>query len=767
MRFIPKPTLFLLSVTLWSTNLCAQNLKAEPGPHDLIYSRLAQSWDEALPLGNAFIGSLIWQHDSALRMSLDRIDLWDLRPIDSLAGDRFSFDWVYRQWKEGDYGAVQRKLDAPYDRLPAPSKIPGAAVEFNIASLGKVRSARLIHSGALAEVTWENGASLQSFVSATEPVGWFRFEGVTPEILPNLLAPRYQLEGEMAESSPVGGHDLRRLGYEQGKIIHDRRPDGGTITYHQKGYGGFFYDVALEYTVKGGQLTGVWSVTSSLMSERAPEIIKEAMTRSIATDYKRHKQWWERFWAKSAIDVPDKVLERQYYNEIYKLGSVTRRNSPIIPLQGVWTADNGLLPPWKGDVHHDLNTELSYWPCYTGNYLDEGFGYLQTLWDQRETNRKYTRQYFGCGGINVPGVATLTGEPMGGWIQYAMSQTVSSWLGWHFYLHWKYSADPVFLRDMGYPYLKEVATFLEQITVINEKGERTLRISSSPEIYDNSPQAWFSTITNYDLALIKGAFHGASEMAEALHLDAEAAHWAKLGNELPDYDLDSASVLTFAKGHPFHESHRHFSNAMAIHPLSLLDVTQGPEQERIVRATIDRLEKCGSDWWVGYTFCWLGNMKARALDGEGAAAALRDFADHFCLPNTFHANGQQNGTGKSNFTYRPFTLEGNFAFAAGVQEMLLQSHTDVVRIFPAIPAAWHEVSFDRLRARGAFLISASMKEGVVSEITIDPTMGGELRLADPFPQGRVPRITGAESVTLRDGIWSIGTRKGERIRFLL
>ena len=76
---------------------------------------------------------------------------------------------------------------------------------------------------------------------------------------------------------------------------------------------------------------------------------------------------------------------------------------------------------------------------------------------------------------------------------------------------------------------------------------------------------------------------------------------------------------------------------------------------------------------------------ARARDGRKAADALRVFADCFCLPNSFHANGDQSKTGKSRFTYRPFTLEGNFAFAAGLQEMLLQSHHELIRVFPAVP----------------------------------------------------------------------------------
>ena len=113
---------------------------------------------------------------------------------------------------------------------------------------------------------------------------------------------------------------------------------------------------------------------------------------------------------------------------MYKFGAATREDSYPISLQAVWTADNGMLPPWKGDYHHDLNTQLSYWPAYTGNHLQEGMGYLNTLWKQRDVYKKYTREYFGTDGMNVPGVCTLTGEPMGGWVQYSMSPTVSAWL---------------------------------------------------------------------------------------------------------------------------------------------------------------------------------------------------------------------------------------------------------------------------------------------------------------------------------------------------
>lgn len=255
--------------------------------------------------------------------------------------------------------------------------------------------------------------------------------------------------------------------------------------------------------------------------------------------------------------------------------------------------------------------------------------------------------------MNIPGVCTLTGEPMGGWIQYSMSQTVAAWLAQHFYLHWKYSADRTFLKERAYPFLKDVAIYLEQVSEVTPEGVRKLEFSSSPEVFDNSLQAWFSDMTNYDLAMMHFLFKAAAELAHELNLTDESSHWAALEAQLPDYDVDEEGCLTFAKGYPYNESHRHFSHAMAIHPMGLIDWSDGEKSQHIIRATLKRLDEVGPDYWTGYSYSWLANMKARAFDGKGAAQALRTFAECFCLKNTFHANGDQTKSGKSRFTYRP------------------------------------------------------------------------------------------------------------------
>lgn len=725
-------------------------LKVLPSSSDLSFGSLSATWDEGIPLGNATVGALVWQRDSVLRFSLDRVDLWDLRPVDSISGDNNRFAWVQEQVWKGDYLPVQKKFDHPYDRMPAPSKIPGAALEFNTRKFGKVKGVRLYLNDALCETVWENGVVLKTFVHASEPVGWFVFENLPANMDITLVPPMYRRGNGVNAGNPVAGLNLDRLSYEQGSV----RQDKNCITYHQQGWGDFFYDVNVRWEKTGNKTSGVWSVTSSLTDEVAEQETLQAMERGVANDYASHKIFWDSFWAASSIQIPDSVIQRQYDREMYKLGSIARENSYPISLQAVWTADNGKLPPWKGDYHHDLNTQLSYWPVYKGNHLSEGLGYLNTLWNQRETYRKYTRTYFECEGLNVPGVCTLTGEPMGGWIQYSMSPTVGAWLAQHFYLHWKYSADRDFLEQRAYPFVSEAALFLENISSLNEEGVRTLPLSSSPEIFDNTIRAWFPTITNYDLGLMKFAFMAASEMADSLHLEKRASHWRELYSQLPDFDIDEDGALTFANGVSYETSHRHFSHAMAFHPLGLLDYSQGEKAQRIINATIRKMEKKGTDWWCGYSYAWFANMKARAMDGEGAAEALRTFAQCFCLANGFHANGDQSKSGKSKYTYRPFTLEGNLAFAAGVQEMLLQSHTGTINIFPAVPKEWKDLSFKDLRAEGAFIVSAEMKDGKLYRAEIHAERGGRLKVLNKFGDNyKLKR--GNDTFTSENGIWEI------------
>ncbi|MGG7664380.1 glycosyl hydrolase family 95 catalytic domain-containing protein [Dyadobacter sp. BHUBP1] len=701
--------------------------------HNLHFEQLAKVWDEALPLGNGTIGALIWEREGKLRFSLDRADVWDMRPMAGLHREEFRYKWVQEQVRKKDYKPVQQYFDAPYDREPAPSKIPAGALEFDLPDGWEVKRAEVLLALATAEVEWSNGVVLKTFVHATEPVGWFRFENVQQEMLPQIVAPKYTgavKEGGMVNS--LVGDDLVRLGYKQGTIT----PGPGSITYRQEGWGGFRYEVAVRWKpLQNGVVEGVWSVSSHYpkapVKPGAATLTQNAMTQTYATAMTSHQAWWKRFWGMSSIAVPDPLIEKQWYLEQYKFGAAARRGAPPISLQAVWTADNGRIPPWKGDYHHDLNTQLSYWPAYSGNHLEEALGYLDHLDENKENYLRYSKLYFGVDGLAVPGVTTLDGTEMGGWIQYSLSPTVSGWLAHHYYLQWRYGMDKAFLKTRAYPWFKQACMLFENITIKNEKGERHLPISSSPEIRDNRLEAWFPETTNYDLAIIKFTFQAGAELAEVLGDKEQAGKWRKLLAEFPDFARTENHELMFARTLPYNESHRHFSHLMAIHPLGLIRWEDGEQARKTITNTIALLDKVGPDWWCGYSYSWLANLKARARDGAGARDALATFARAFCLPNSFHANGDQTKSGLSKFTYRPFTLEGNFAFASGLQEMMLQSYGDAIEIMPALPADWRNAAFSNLRAEGAVLVSARRKEGKIVQISLVAEKAGTFSLKLP------------------------------------
>ena len=723
----------VLLFSLFSTLMMGQSAKDElqPGRHqNLSFEELATTWDEGIPLGNGMLGALIWEKEGKLRFSLDRADLWDLRPTANLDHKNWTFKWVIDRWKNNQYLEVQQMFDLPYDRDPGPSKIPAGALEFNISA--KVKRVELILSKGLCEVEWANGMKMETFVHATKQEGWFKFSGIKENILPSIVPPPYHLSAQSGEDNPVTGQDLRRLGYPAGDLTVEKE----FISYTQEGWNGFTYRIKVQWKSEGDVLIGHWNIQVLNKNEPASVALTEEKisTPKYLDILKTHKNWWLDYWKQCSIDIPDSILLKQWYLEQYKFGAANGNGAPPISLQAVWTADNGKLPPWKGDFHNDLNTQLSYWPAYSANKLGQSMGFIDWLEKNKPVFESYTKQYFQTNGVNVPGVSTFAGSPMGGWIQYSFGPTVSAWIAHHYYLQWRYSMDRTFLSEKAYPWLEKVAIYLMEVSLLDEKGIRKLPLSSSPEIFNNSSKAWFSTMTNFDLGLVKWLFSKTSELAIELNKPEDAVKWKQIEGEWGELDVDDSSGLTFAKDFPYDASHRHFSHLVAFHPLGLVDVSKGEKDKQIIQNTINTLDKYGSSQYCGYSFSWLGNVKARNFDGIGAAKALRIFAEHFCLKNSFHANGDQSKLGYSTFTYRPFTLEGNFAFAAGVQEMLMQSHAGFIHLFPAIPPSWKTVSFHKMRTEGAFLVSANLSGGKVEKVQIEATVSGVLKIKNPFEQ---------------------------------
>lgn len=699
----------------------SQALPGQPKKqHHLVFESLAKRWDEAIPLGNGWLGALIWQKDNKLRLSLDRVDLWDDRPMPEI--DKLKFSFVVKQVKNGDYDTVQKLGDEPYEKYAAPTKIPGAALEFNLAAIGIVVSNELDISNGLSTIKFRNGIVFNNYIHASRQVGYFGFEGISA-VVPELITPGYNTGNAGTVGNSVEGLGLERLGYRKGSVSRT----SNSIRYHQPTWGTNFYEVLVKwYKRPGNKLIGQWTISNN----KTAVLPDPDFRLQEPTGWPSHINWWNAFWSRSAVSLPDPQLERQYYLEMYKFGCVARGDTPPISLQAIWTADNGNLPPWKGDFHHDLNTQLSYWPGYTANHLELTAGYTNWLWKVRRENERWTRSHFELPGVNVPGVTTISGKPMGGWIQYSMSPTTSAWLAQHFYWQAIYSMDKTF-AERAKAYLYDVYTFNNEFLGKSRTDTGFIALSSSPEIHDNTIKAWFRETTNYDKALV-------------LSLKPQYRVLQQLfpgGNHpaLPQRDnvdglgaLDvNETGLTVAPNENLHASHRHHSPYMAIYPTGLLDIDKRSDS-LVIENSLKHIEAKGTGLWCGYSFSWMACIYARARKPEKAVQQLKIFASNFCSVNSFHLNGDQKGGEHSTFTYRPFTLEGNFAFAQGVHELLLQTRNGVIEVFPAVPVAWKDVSFSTLRAERAFLVSARKVGGITDEVTVTAGQQGTLRLKIPF-----------------------------------
>ena len=705
------PALALVAVASLPQSNPPPPASARPAP--MVLAAPIAMWDEAIPLGNGMTGGLLWGEGRVLRLSLDRGDLWDLRTPDLYREPDWNYRTIQRLVRERNQGELVRRFDAPFEEIPYPTKLPGARLELTLEDGRALREFALDLERALGRASWDGGDATVCF-SAASPVAMIRVRGGRPAIA--LVAPA----------------SLEKLGYEP-----PRTGDGWLV---QEAALGFSYAVHVATREGGGDTEIAVAITSSREGPDPLALARartaEALARGYAAIEREHAGGWRGFWSRSSIEIPDERAQRHYDLVQYFYGAASRRGAPPMPLQGVWTADAGTLPPWKGDFHFDLNVQLSYWAYLQSGRFDEGAAYLDFMWGLAPAHREFAKRFFGTGGIVVPGVMALDGQPLAGWSQYSLSPVQGAWVAHGFYLHWRYTADRVFLRERAYPYCRLVAEGLLGLLKPGRDGHLALPLSSSPEIHDNTLAAWMTPMTNYDLALLRWLFGALDEMARELGEGAEGARWRSTLARLATLSRQAdGGGFMVSPDEQLAESHRHLSHLMAIHPLGLVSVEGPAEDRRTIAASLDQLAALGTRQWVGYSFAWAAAMEARAGRPDPAWQYLDTYLRAFILRNGFHANGDQTRSGLSNFTYRPFTLEGNFAAAQAVHEMLLQSWGGVVRVFPAVPEAWKDAAFTNLRAEGGFIVSATRRGGAATEVSVSATRDGELRLRDPWAAG--------------------------------
>jgi alpha-L-fucosidase 2 len=706
--------------------------------HDLYFKEIINRWDEAIPLGNGLTGCLVWGNGSPLRFSLDRGDLWDTRPASEILDPNYNYKELIHLVAKGDEEAIAKRFDEFYNK-PTPTKIPAGRIELNYGKPADNVISHLSLCKAVAKITLGFDrlySEVRSFLHAKNVLGFIEISGTAKLPKPEIMAHDFTSKGYNGAdlNRDTFNNSLKQLGYSP-SILNTE--DSITSVYQKTCEGLEFAIVMGQQISKGNRLSIVYCVASSKDGEhwldKAKKRVKEALSLGFDKVVESHTTWWEEFWKKSSIRLPDKDMERQWYLINYLFASCSRKGAPPMPLQGVWTADEGVLPPWKGDYHHDLNTQLSYLHYLKANHIEEGESFIDLLWNLVPQARKFASEFFDAPGLCLPSVMSIEGQSLGGWPMYATNLTNQIWLCQMFVMYWNYTGNNDFLKEKAYPYLKETAQCILRWLKEGEDGKLYLPLSSSPEIHDNTLKSWLKPNSNYDLALLIYLFKNLSQMADLI-VQEDREQWRKVLDKLPQLAINEYNTLMVNSEESAKETHRHHSHLMSIYPLNLITYNNDEKDRKIIDASIRQLELLGTGLWVGYSFTWMANLYARQKNGEGAAYQLKLFFDNFCSQNGFHLNGDYKCRGVSAFHYRPFTLEGNICAADALQEMLLQNYDGVIRVFPAVPEEWKKkgTSFTNFRAFNGVLVSAELSEGELKCIHLTTEKDATYKLENSF-----------------------------------
>ena len=703
--------------------------------YDITSDKPIMRWDEALPLGNGALGCLIYG-DEPLRLSLDSIDLWDTRPNPATLEDGFNFANLVKLVKSGDendWKEYNRLFNDIFSGTPYPSKITAGRIELTFAD-GKAVSSKLSIENGLAEVYGKNGLQLQAFLSATDFVGVAKAYG---DFSLNIHIPDY-ISGNVCNQSGIGRKDQDvSMRYPKAEVVNEN----GFTYYVQSTHTDFKYGVFVYRKPCKGYDELYFTVAKNT---DGPDFVEQAKAKLLQMSKKGfdalfvpHEKWWKAYWKQSQISLGDKLFESVYYRSWYLFASTSRKGCFPMPLQGVWTADNDSLPPWKGDYHHDTNTELSYQAFLKANRLSEGEVFVDYLWNLRDTFKKFAKNFFGVDGILLPSASTIDGKAMGGWAHYALSPTMTIWSAQSFDEYWLYTGDETFLRERAYPFFKEVGTAI--FGLLEERnGKLYLPLSSSPEIHDASRQAYLTPNSNFDLALMIYLYKTLQGYATHLGDDKVAKEYAAILEKFDDIAVFNGKVIALSPDETLQESHRHFSHLMCLYPLHLINYDT-PEHKRLYECTLYELERWGMGMWVGFSYGMCAQIYAMAEKGNSAYEKLRQFAYAFVADNGFHLNGDFKEYGFTTFHYRPFTLESSFGWCDALHEMLFQDHQGYVHLFPAIPLEWKDkkLSFKKLRSIGGVLLSATLNKNVLENVVLETQKTQTVRLKNTFGVGQV------------------------------